>query len=131
MNILDIDDETVQATINELDSDDKLEQLFELQGQHHNCDPEMNLETHEGQEKVREYAYWTIEEMMEAMNELKNRPWTQTDYRVDRDHLRDEVADVFGFLIQWLRVMGYDAEDVRDMFIRKQKVNEFRGETGY
>lgn len=92
----------------------------------------VDLDTREGQRKLRELLWYTIEELFEAVNLLKNsRNWVQTEYEIDYYQLLDEIADTLGFLITVLRYLGLDAKKTYELFLRKWKVNMFRIESKY
>lgn len=136
VNITDVKDIEVKKILDELkkkDIKDKLEQLFHLQTdlmKRYNV-PRKNLNTREAQETVRRYVYYMVEELFEMMNCLKLRTWTQTEYQLDEDHLRDELADFIAFLFQVFYLLGMDADKLLDVYIRKYIVNKFRIESKY
>ena len=45
--------------------------------------------------------------------------------------LEEEVVDLFHFLISLSQVLGMSAEDIRDAYVKKNKVNHDRQESGY
>jgi len=110
---------------------DKLETIFELVDQQNSSLKVKDLNTKEGQRAWKEILFCLTEELYEAANVLKNRPWVQTEYTVDYNHLYDELADSIWFFTALLRASGLDAERAFEIFLRKWKVNNFRRESGY
>jgi len=126
---------TVKIEPEELEVDDYLEEMFRRNEELLRKLGEpltIDLDTREGQEKLRRLLWFTIEELFEAVNVLKNsRDWVRTEYEVDLLHLYDEIADALGFLITVLRYLGLDARKTYELFLRKWKVNMFRVESNY
>ena len=137
MNILDVKEEEVEARIERLERKgikDKLCQMFEIQKElmkKYSVPINVDLDSVEGQAVVRKYAYFMVEELFEAMNLMKNRPWTKSTYPVDKNRLDDEIADTIAFFLQLMIIMGYDPEKLRDIYLRKVIVNNFRIRSNY
>lgn len=83
------------------------------------------------QAKIREYAGYTIEELMEAINHLKNKPWKQSFKEVDRDAFLEEIADAWHFWIEMHLYAGITPEEVFKTYFKKSLVNEARRAEGY
>ena len=135
MNILNIKEEEVMEERSKLPKDN-LEALFFLVSKlrkNYEWDGEesINIHSKNGQDKIKKIAYYMIEELMEAMNLLKNRPWTSSEQIVDLNHLDDEISDFILFTITLLQMLGYTPEKLVDIIIRKYKVNLFRIKTNY
>jgi len=90
---------------------------------------EMNSYT--GQDQIRQRFFWTIVEICEAVDCLKNKPWKQTMVETDVDHFREEVADALHFFIEGCILAGITAEDLFSLYMRKSKVNKFRQRSKY
>jgi NTP pyrophosphatase (non-canonical NTP hydrolase) len=90
-----------------------------------------DIHTPEGQKQIREFAGYVVEELMEAMNCLRNKPWVHTQTKTDREHFEEELADALHFFVELLLICGLDAEEVHDLYFRKNSVNKFRIETKY
>jgi len=90
-----------------------------------------SINTRETQAEIRHLAWCVIEEMCEAVNQLKTRRWTKTELKVDLEHYDDEVADTIIFFVKWLMAGGYTPERILDLVLRKSKVNVFRIKSGY
>ena len=128
VNILDVDITTLKEKFK---GRDKLESLFQLVKEQNHVWPKVDLNTKEGQRRWKELLFCLTEELYEAANVLKNRPWVQTEYTVDYNHLYDEIADSIWFFIALLQASGLDAEKAFELFLRKYRVNEFRRESRY
>jgi NTP pyrophosphatase (non-canonical NTP hydrolase) len=133
MNILDVKEEDVKKFLSQFKSKDKLDLIFEIQDYFMKKYKvkKLSLDLKEGQELVRKYVYYMIEELFEAMNLLKNRTWTKTNYDVDRSRLADEVADFLAFLIQVLVLLEFDSEKLFECFVKKMIINDFRIRSNY
>jgi hypothetical protein len=81
--------------------------------------------------RLKDLAYRTVEELSEATNTLKNKPWKQSEVSTDATHFYEEVADAFHFFIEFCITAGMDAEDLALMYHRKHAVNQFRQRSNY
>ena len=117
-----------------LDDIDSLHQLFahgqEEMRKYGRVFP-VNIHTKAAQAEFRELAGYVVEEMMEAVNCLKNRPWTKTETLVDVDHLYDEMADTLHFYVSCCVLIGMSPEQLMEAYRRKYEVNEMRRRTDY
>lgn len=137
MNVNDIEKEEVTS--------DKLEAIFkrqqELMRKYHVIEMKNGLlQTHSvpvdkdsrhGQARLKDFAWRITEELGEAMNCLKNKPWKQTHIETDAVHYEEEIADAFHFFIELCILSGLDAESLTDIYLKKSQVNKFRQETNY
>ncbi len=83
---------------------------------------------------AREFAWNCVEEIGEAINLLKNRRWVTNETEVDKEHLADEVADMWIFFVQLTMVLlgeKLSAAQLIDFIERKRAVNAFRRRSGY
>ena len=81
--------------------------------------------------RLKDLAYRTIEELSEATNTLKNKPWKQSEVSTDATHFYEEVADAFHFFIEFCITAGMTAEDLARIYHRKHAVNQFRQRSNY
>jgi len=117
-----------------LDQIDSLHQLFEHgseEMQKYGRVFPVNIHTKSAQAEFRELAGYVVEEMMEAVNCLKNRPWTKTETLVDIEHFEDELADTLHFYISCCTLVGITPERLMEAYRRKYDVNEMRRRTDY
>lgn len=80
---------------------------------------------------LKDLAWCTTEELGEAMNELKNRPWKTSFTQTDEEAFKEEVVDALHFFIELCIVAGFDAEELHARYLGKHQTNILRQETGY
>ena len=80
---------------------------------------------------LRENAGYVIEELMEAIGLLKNKPWTQTAKVIDKGKFREELADVWHFFIQLHILAGLSPLEVFQDYFHKSVINQNRQNNGY
>lgn len=90
----------------------------------------VNLETHQGQAVIKSRAWNVTEELAEAMNELKNRPWKQKTYPVDLAKYYEEIVDALHFFIELCILSGLDAQQLYDLYMGKASINQHRQVSG-
>ena len=92
-----------------------------------------DLENRAVQASIREYAGYTIEELLgEAISgHLKNKPWKQSDRPVDRDAFEEELADAWHFFIELHIIAGVSPERVFTRYFAKAFENDNRRASGY
>lgn len=83
------------------------------------------------QMRIKDLAFRTVEELTEATNCLKNKPWKDTFVATDVDHFYEELADALHFLVELCITAGLSAEDLFKLYFRKHAVNQFRQESKY
>lgn len=81
--------------------------------------------------RIKDLNSRSIEELMEAMNCLKNKQWKQSEVETDRVHFYEELADALHFFIELCITAGMDAEDLALMYLKKANVNAFRQRSAY
>lgn len=81
--------------------------------------------------RIKDLAFRTIEELTEATNTLKNKPWKQSEVPTDQTHFYEEIADSFHFFIELCITAGMTAEDLARIYHRKHAVNKFRQRSNY
>jgi hypothetical protein len=91
----------------------------------------VNIDDAKGQARLKDFAWRITEELGEAMNCLKNKPWKQTQMETDVTHYIEEVIDAFHFFIELCILSGMDAEDLYRMYFKKSEVNLFRQRSKY
>lgn len=84
-----------------------------------------------GQIRIREFMEYAIEELMEAANTLRNKPWQRTERRTDENHFYEELSDMIHFLLELFMMVGLDAEKLYKLYIAKSAVNRFRQQSDY
>lgn len=90
-----------------------------------------DLNDRASQQRLKDFAWRITEELGEAMNCLKNKPWKQTPMITDETHFLEELVDGFHFYIELLIHAGFDAESLTRMYLDKSDVNKFRVRSAY
>lgn len=140
---MNIDD--IAKNIEVPEAKDKLETLFEMQnillakylpiekkaGFLHIDGVPVDIDDPAGQDRMKETTWRIVEELGEAMNCLKNKPWKQTPMPTDQQHFYEELADALHFMLELFIEAGLDADKLFRLYFLKHKVNEFRQESGY
>lgn len=90
-----------------------------------------NLDHRFTQWRIKDLAYRTIEELSEATNCLKSKPWKQSEVLTDVPHYIEELSDALHFFIELMITSGLDARSVAAVYHKKHAVNEFRQRTNY
>jgi dimeric dUTPase (all-alpha-NTP-PPase superfamily) len=81
--------------------------------------------------RIKDLAFREIEELTEATNTLKNKPWKVSEVPTDKVHYYEEIADSFHFFIELCITSGMTAADLAKIYHRKHAVNEFRQRSNY
>ena len=89
------------------------------------------IDDREVQMRLKDLAYRTIEELSEATNCLKNKPWKNDMVKTDRAHFYEEIADALHFFVEFCVTAGITAETLFDLYFRKHQVNQFRQRSNY
>jgi hypothetical protein len=99
----------------------------------HTIEPHLEglLDNRTTQAAIREFAGYTVEELYEAINNLKNKPWKRSDTPTDVEKFKEELADAWHFFIELHIVAGLDPEEIFRMYFRKTFINVHRQQTGY
>ncbi len=114
------------------DSKDMLQDLFDKQmslNQRIGVNPsEM---TEEEQTKwVLNYTRAASQEMAELIDSVPWKWWAKYQ-EFDLQNAKVEVVDLFHFIISLAQVLGMDAQDVHDLYNKKNKLNFKRQDDGY
>lgn len=136
MNVNDIEKEEVEG--------DLLEAIFvrqhELMSKYHDIEAKngfkvptipVNIDDAQGQTHLKDFAWRITEELGEAMNCLKNKPWKRTQMETDREHYHEEIVDAFHFFVELCIMSGFDARSLAEMYLKKSLVNKFRQRSNY
>lgn len=93
---------------------------------------EDNLHTKTGNVLVVDMLNSAIHEISEAVQVLKNwKAWKQTEMEADSTHFKEELIDAVHFMVEAMILSGMTAEDVYEIYTKKNKVNQFRQRTNY
>jgi dimeric dUTPase (all-alpha-NTP-PPase superfamily) len=111
---------------------DKLENIFDLQEQ---LNSRIGVDMKDMNDEQR--AKWIlnyVRAMQQELAELTDSvPWKWwANYQAfDKQNAKVEIVDLFHFLISLAQVMGMNAEDIHEAYLKKNKVNHDRQEKGY
>lgn len=81
--------------------------------------------------RIKDLNARCIEELMEAMNTLKNKPWKVSEVTTDKVHFYEELGDALHFFVELCITAGMSASDLAQIYHRKHAVNKFRQESRY
>jgi dimeric dUTPase (all-alpha-NTP-PPase superfamily) len=111
---------------------DKLQEIFSMQealnariGVHLR-----DLDETERTKWVLNYTRAMQQEMAELIDSVPWKWWARYQ-EFDLQNARVEVVDLFHFLISLAQTLDMSADDVFDAYVKKNKVNHERQETGY
>lgn len=90
-----------------------------------------DLDDPQVQASIREAAGYVVEELYEAVNLLKNKPWKQTPRHTDPDEFYKEVADAWHFWLEFMLLSGMTPELIEQYYFKVAESNDKRRETGY
>ena len=111
---------------------DKLEEIFQLQKQ---LNERIGVKLDDlGEAQQTEWLLNYTRAMQQELAELVDSvPWKWwAKYQTfDAQNARVEIIDLFHFLISAAQVMGLSADDVYQSYIKKNRVNLQRQESGY
>ena len=111
---------------------DKLDQIFSMQEE---LNERIGVLTRgmddEAKTKwVLNYSRAMQQELAELIDSVPWKWWAKYQ-ELDEQNARVEVVDLFHFLISLAQVLGMSAEDIRDAYVKKNKVNHDRQDSGY
>ena len=102
---------------------DKLERVFALQAAFNDAiNKTRHLEDISDDEWVRKFSLALIVEVGELL-EATEFKWWKNPRPIDREHLKEEIADVFHFVVSIALAAGMDAEELFERFLRKHQEN--------
>jgi len=110
---------------------EKYEEIERANGLLQTADVPVEINSHLGQARLKDFAWRVTEEIGEAMNCLKNKPWKQTQMETDVTHYEEEIVDAFHFFVELCILSGFDADRLTEMYLRKSQVNQFRQRSNY
>ena len=111
---------------------DKMDEIFNLQEK---LNTRIGVNMNEMNDDDR--AKWIlnyIRAMQQELAELTDSvpwKWWAKYQEFDKQNARVEIVDLFHFLISLAQVMGMSADDVYEAYLKKNKVNHKRQDSGY
>jgi len=111
---------------------DKLDNIFELQDElNRRIGVDMSSMNDEDRAKwILNYVRAMQQELAELTDSVPWKWWAKYQ-EFDKQNAKVEIVDLFHFLISLAQVMGMTAEDVHEAYLKKNKVNHDRQESGY
>ena len=111
---------------------DKLDDIFRLQKE---LNKRIGVDTDSfgRDEKIKWVLNYTRALSQETAELVDSVPWKWwAKYQeFDEQNTRVEIVDLFHFLVSLAQVMGLTSDDIHEAYIKKNKVNLKRQETGY
>lgn len=90
-----------------------------------------NLNSPQVQASIRESAAYAVEELYEAINLLKNKPWKQSFRETDGDEFYKELADFWHFIIETMIYAGMTPPVIQQYYFKVAESNDQRRASGY
>lgn len=111
---------------------DKLEEIFQLQKTlNERIGVKLdNLDEAEQTEWLLKYVRAMQQELAELVDSVPWKWWAKYQ-EFDAQNAKVEIIDMFHFLISAAQVFGLSADDVYQSYLKKNKVNMERQESGY
>jgi dimeric dUTPase (all-alpha-NTP-PPase superfamily) len=111
---------------------DKLEDIFNMQ-EALNQRIGVKVEGFSDEEKGKWILNYTLAMQQELAELVDSVPWKWwAKYQeFDEQNARVEVVDLFHFLISLAQTLGMSADDVYQAYVKKNKVNHERQDSGY
>jgi len=111
---------------------DKMEAIFSMQAE---LNRRIGVELGELDEAgkttwVLNYTRAMQQELAELTDSVPWKWWARYQ-EFDEQNARVEVVDLFHFLVSLAQTLGMTAEDVYEAYVKKNKVNHSRQESGY
>lgn len=105
---------------------DKLDEIFTRQTQLMNkygFKGPIDIDTKEGQNKIREIMFYVAHELFEASEWLKMKPWRKTLVKTDIPAFKEELADVTHFFIELCITLGINSNEFYKLYSIKYTKN--------
>ena len=111
---------------------DKLEEIFKMQDAL-NTRIGVKLPPATEEEKTKWVLNYTRAMQQETAELIDSVPWKwwAKYQKFDEQNARVEVVDLFHFLVSLAQTLGMTADDVYQAYLKKNKVNHDRQNTGY
>ncbi len=111
---------------------DKMDEIFTMQADlNRRIGVELEGLDDEAKTKwVLNYSRAMQQELAELIDSVPWKWWAKYQ-ELDEQNARVEVVDLFHFLVSLAQALGMTAEDVYEAYVKKNKVNFERQESGY
>lgn len=94
-------------------------------------DFEGELDDRHVQSRLHQLFGFAMQEWSEAMQELHNKPWRQTQQTTDRQAFISEVGDVLHFFVEFCITAGIGAEELHQIYFKMHQKNQDRQNSQY
>ncbi len=111
---------------------DKLEEIFQMQ-ETLNSRIGVELPPATDEEKAKWVLNYTRAMQQETAELIDSVPWKwwAKYQKFDEQNAKVEVVDLFHFLVSLAQTLGMSADDIYEAYVKKNKVNHERQESGY
>ena len=118
--------------VKKMDSPDQLSELFRMQRSLNERIGVITdqMDDEQKTEWVLNYCRAMSQEIAELTDSVPWKWWAKYQ-KLDLQNARVEVVDLFHFLISLAQVLGMDAEDLYNAYLKKNEVNFKRQNSGY
>jgi len=111
---------------------DKLEEIFQRQAE---LNQRIGVDTRRLNEAeqvqwVLNYTRAMSQELAELVDSVPWKWWAKYQ-QINKQNAKIEVVDLFHFLVSLAQTLGMSAQDVYDLYVKKNEVNHQRQDTGY
>ena len=113
---------------------DKLDEIFEAQIKLmglYRIKYQVDIDTLEGQNAIREMMFFVAHELFEASEWLKIKPWRKTIVKTDIVEFKKEMADVVHFFVELCIMLGIDSRELYNLYFQKLQENMQRIKDNY
>lgn len=111
---------------------DKLSEMFELQK---SLNKRIGVDTDamSDEQRIQWILNYTRALSQETAELIDSVPWKWwAKYQTfDKQNVKVEIVDLFHFLISLAQTIGLTADDVHDLYTKKNKINQERQDSGY
>lgn len=95
------------------------------------ADQQGKLDDRQVQARLHQLFGFALREWAEAMQELKNKPWRQTENPTDRTAFVNEVGDVFHFFVEFCITAGITPSELHQIYFKMHDKNVARQSSNY
>lgn len=97
-----------------------------------------NMDLKERAAFIKEFGYWTIDEISEMMHELPyakgwSKKYDKPGYDVEKQYqtCKEEFVDVITFAMSVAAALGFTGEELERMYLEKNGINHTRQDNNY
>lgn len=90
-----------------------------------------NLDDPAVQAEIRTTIGYFLQELFEATDLLKNKPWKQTEKHTDPGDFYSELADAWHFWLELMILCGMGPDRIQSYYFKEAAKNDARRQNGY